>query len=147
MLQLVYLSNATTHFNNAPDDEINDILDIAIKFNQEHDITGMLAYRSGIFLQILEGEKYLVQELFGRIAMDQRHESIRVLIKQECTERLFPHWSMAYKKIDNADMINLEQIYPWEEIINASKSNIVIPNDKILEIFKCLRFKNFRACG
>lgn len=141
MFQLVYLSFAADDFEAEGERGIDDILHTARTFNKEHNITGMLLYKGGVFLQILEGKREDVQMLYGKICMDLRHFGQKILVKQDVVGRIFDEWTMAYKKVDeiNADIVNM--ILPWQEIVDQTRANHHITKDKILEIFKKFRFE------
>jgi hypothetical protein len=53
LIQLLYSSKATTALSPA---ELTAILDKSVANNQARQITGLLLYRDGCFLQLLEGE-------------------------------------------------------------------------------------------
>ena len=48
-------------------DELKAILSAARTNNSKKDISGMLVYHAGSFLQVLEGPEDTVTELFGKI--------------------------------------------------------------------------------
>ncbi|GAB4405548.1 MAG: BLUF domain-containing protein [Bacteriovoracaceae bacterium] len=77
-----------------------ELLDKSRKNNDKIGVTGMLIYQSSIFLQLLEGDRESVQKLFNKIKADKRHDQVIILYEGQTEERLFPHWTMAYKKID-----------------------------------------------
>jgi len=52
LIQLIYVSAATNRFNPA---ELRELLRLARLKNQQLDVTGMLLYHEGSFLQVLEG--------------------------------------------------------------------------------------------
>jgi hypothetical protein len=60
MIQLVYLSS--TRWLLTPGD-ITSILESSLRNNARDNITGILLYRSGSVLQLLEGEEDLVHRL------------------------------------------------------------------------------------
>jgi len=64
--------------------------------NLLNDITGVLCSGEGIFLQILEGERSVVNKLYVDICKDQRHTDIELLHFEEVTQRVFYAWSMDY---------------------------------------------------
>ena len=64
MYRLVYLSAAKTLFSKA---ELLDLLVKAREKNHRRGLTGILLYRNGDFLQLLEGEKTVVEEIFATI--------------------------------------------------------------------------------
>jgi hypothetical protein len=139
ILQLVYLSHATEAFNY--DSDIDAILDHANRFNKEQAITGMLLFRGGVFLQLLEGPKEAVQNLYGKIATDNRHTSLKLLVKQNTTERLFENWSMAFTSIDDIDYKKMSELIDWDEMSRKVVVEEGISNPEILDVFKTFRFK------
>jgi hypothetical protein len=66
------------------------------KSNQANEITGVLCSGEGIFLQVLEGERRVVNKLYVDICKDQRHTDIELLHFEEVTQRVFYAWSMDY---------------------------------------------------
>jgi len=62
MFQLVYCSEA---IENIEQNDIDAILETALGFNAENNITGCLLFHNGEFIQLLEGEKDIVLELFN----------------------------------------------------------------------------------
>ncbi|HEY6132679.1 MAG TPA: BLUF domain-containing protein [Rubrivivax sp.] len=57
-------------------------------------VTGVLCFSGGIFLQVLEGGRSAVNQLYNRIVTDPRHSDVELLIYQEIGERCFAGWSM-----------------------------------------------------
>ena len=140
MMQMAYLSFATRSFKKNLDNNIDAILQEARTHNAKHDITGQLIYRAGIFIQLLEGDKNVVEHLLGRIVLDNtRHENIKVLLKQKMIKRVFPDWSMAYKKLDDQSMDMVNSLVPWQKLINASNANVDIEPDKIFSLFEDIK--------
>jgi hypothetical protein len=77
-------------------DDLQELLDSARANNAAKGITGALIYAEGIFLQILEGDKVLLQELMAKIRRDLRHESVFVVRESEVAKAIFGSWKMAY---------------------------------------------------
>jgi hypothetical protein len=80
------------------------ILEAAVRNNKQMNVTGMLLYADGNVMQVLEGEKAVVLELFQTIKLDKRHSGIFVLVEQEIAARQFASWSMGFKHIKEADL-------------------------------------------
>lgn len=97
MIQLVYLSS-TRWLLTA--DDVARILDSSLRNNARDNITGILIYRSGSVMQLLEGEADLVHRLFEVIKRDERHHRITLLYDIPVKERDFTGWSMAYRNLD-----------------------------------------------
>ena len=71
------------------------ILVQAQKHNPVQGITGVLCQGQGFFLQVLEGERDRVNNLYRRICADNRHHDVTLLHYEEINERQFGQWSMA----------------------------------------------------
>ncbi len=95
--QLAYVSGATSAFSvNA----LRRLAGGAARSNRLSNITGMLLYHNQRFLQLLEGDRQRVSELFTRICQDDRHDSILVLMQRSVPVRQFPTWSMKLAQVD-----------------------------------------------
>ena len=140
MFQIVYISYSANKFDPNGTEGIDSILEVARQYNQTKAVTGMLLYKGGIFLQILEGERAEIERLYGKIALDLRHEGLKILVKQDISERIFNDWSMAYKKIDEPDLNIINTILPWKSIVDDTQNRKAIAGDKILQIFKEFRY-------
>jgi len=137
--QIVYLSQATDTFQE--DRDIDDILQMAQSRNQEAGVTGMLLFKGGVFLQILEGPKDAVKTIFGSIASDFRHHNLTVIAKQSTLDRIFEDWTMGYRKVSEIDLDEIKTILPWDEMIQKTLKGEKIPSTQLLEVFKRFRFK------
>lgn len=100
LVSLVYCSSATHPFS---EQELADLLAVSRARNSAHDITGMLLYRGGEFVQILEGTRSDVESLMEIIGRDPRHEDVRVLIEEPLHERRFAEWTMGYQSLVAAE--------------------------------------------
>ncbi len=80
MFELIYCSIAKPDLKSK---DIQDILQTAIDFNSKNNITGCLLFHNNEFLQILEGEKSVIQELFASIERDERHSQVILLDQYE----------------------------------------------------------------
>jgi len=96
--QLVYLSAATEAFSE--EDDLSDILKASRRNNRHRDITGMLLYSDGGFIQALEGPKEEVLDLYEKIEQDPRHGSTITLLDRSAEERAFSEWEMGFKQVD-----------------------------------------------
>jgi len=94
---LAYVSSAVSLFS---EQELTDLLVKSRKNNQALDITGMLLYKEGNFMQLLEGPKDAVLSLKRKIEKDSRHSGMIVLLREEHEKREFPDWSMGFKSLN-----------------------------------------------
>ena len=59
---------------------------------------GVLIYNGLNFLQVLEGTRLNVEEVFNRIVQDPRHISVTTVLAESAELRMFAGWSMAGRK-------------------------------------------------
>lgn len=62
--------------------------------NAKLGVTGLLLSEGEFFLQVLEGPRPHVSELFLRIARDDRHRDVTLIEADTITEACYPNWSM-----------------------------------------------------
>ena len=92
-IQLLYLSNAKPELKQA---ELDKILEVSRKNNPSRDITGLLVFANGVFIQVLEGPSSEVTNLFETICDDTRHQEVAMLGEYVGQERIFSKWSMGF---------------------------------------------------
>jgi hypothetical protein len=102
--QIFYSSQATADMSVA---DLEQILVDARAGNAARNVTGVLVFVDGVFLQILEGERDTVLGLMSSIAADPRHRTVKVFHEAEAGERTFGNWRMAYLSA------NAEQLSTW----------------------------------
>lgn len=98
MFELLYTSISPVGLSES---DLIKILEKARLKNKRLGITGMLIYHDREIMQILEGEKSKVEELFQTIFEDDRHRSIDKFFQGEIETRAFSEWSMAFKSLDD----------------------------------------------
>lgn len=74
---------------------LSDIVKISRKNNPRSTITGIISYRDGQYLQVLEGPSLEVDQLMAKIATDPRHEDLWVFMDTDITERTFHNWGVS----------------------------------------------------
>jgi len=99
MYHLVYMSTAVERLSDAA---LKDLLAESRMRNGLHEITGILIYGDGKFIQVLEGPKGKVEALYMTIRGDRRHRDVTTLVTTENDSRDFPGWAMAYSDDRNA---------------------------------------------
>ena len=70
------------------------ILSAARRNNPQWGITGALICRHDVYLQLIEGPSDSIDALYARIKADDRHLDVRLLLRTEMNERMFPAWAM-----------------------------------------------------
>jgi hypothetical protein len=80
------------------------ILEQSRSRNPKIGVTGVLCFSDDIFIQVLEGGRDEVCELYNTIARDTRHQNVRILSFEEIRERRFGNWTMG--------QVNLAKVNP-----------------------------------
>jgi hypothetical protein len=75
---------------------LDDILTRSRRNNLKTGITGLLCVSDQIFVQILEGGRDEVCDLYGAILKDKRHTHVRMLSYEEIETREFAGWTMGH---------------------------------------------------
>ena len=91
LVRLIYASRAADSDASAATESI---LAQSRAHNPSSGITGILCHGGGIFLQALEGGRAAVNELYGHIQRDKRHQDVVLLSYEEISERSFGGWTM-----------------------------------------------------
>ncbi len=112
MYELVY--NSVAYRPDIADSELERILEGARKNNLEMDITGVLVFNNGEFVQLLEGPREAVLHVYDEIIFhNHRHSALVIGWEDEIEQHRFGDWSMGYQpvdKLDSAKTPNLEII-------------------------------------
>jgi hypothetical protein len=74
---------------------VDTILAQSRKNNPDIGVTGLLCVSDDLFIQVLEGGRDEVCDLFNAIVRDERHQQVRLLVFEEISERQFGNWTMA----------------------------------------------------
>lgn len=85
--------------------------------NLQYNITGVLFYDNGTFIQVLEGEEASLRILMEKISNDSRHKNIIYLVDSPLAKRSFQNWNMdtiqlnlKLNKLD-ASLIEFRKLY------------------------------------
>ena len=100
MFHLTYASSAAQDFSKA---DLNELLAQCRENNAKLGLTGMLLYKDGNFMQVLEGEEGVVREVYAKISTDPRHTGEILLHQGPLEERQFPDWSMGLRDLSSPE--------------------------------------------
>ena len=120
--RIVYTSQATEHLNKR---SLLDLMHTSRAYNTIDEISGVLMHKNGYFLQIIEGQSDVVDNLFARLLSDTRHNKVNMILDSSVDSRLFPNWSMGCADFDDPELsmipgINIDFSEPQliEDLIN-----------------------------
>lgn len=119
MIQLAYVSQSIGLMSQQ---ELLELLDEARAINAEANVTGMLLYKDGSFIQVLEGEEEAVRTIFGRIERDPRHENVRTLYDEQVERRDFPDWAMGFHNLNGMDLTALPGYCDFMDTPNLART-------------------------
>jgi hypothetical protein len=91
LVRLLYASRSVEKLS---PEVIDGILTASRKKNPALGITGLLCHSGDIFMQVLEGGREVVNQLYHDICRDPRHRDVVLLKYGEITERHFAGWTM-----------------------------------------------------
>jgi len=135
MYRVAYVSSAVELFS---DRQLTELLEQSRKKNRSLDITGMLLYKDGNFMQLLEGPRAAVESLVARIKLDPRHRGFIALLKEEETTREFSGWEMGFKKLEADTVVDIPGYSDFLELPLDSEEFLQAPS-KALQLL--LSFK------
>ncbi|MCZ4319205.1 BLUF domain-containing protein [Aequorivita viscosa] len=84
-----YISNAISLWENG---QLQDFFESVVKRNNALDISGLLLYHEGTFVQVLEGDQITVDSLFSAVKSDTRHNQLTVMMEREIKHRIFKNY-------------------------------------------------------
>jgi len=109
LVRLMYASRAAASMDN---ESLAAIMKKSRAHNPQVGVTGVLCFSGGIFLQVLEGGRLPVSQLYNRIANDARHHDVALLRYEEIGERRFAGWSMGQVQMN---MLNPALLLKYSE--------------------------------
>lgn len=139
LIHLIYSSAAATNFTEA---EVTSVLAAARSKNSVHDVSGMLLFVDGSFLQVLEGPTNAVDAIFETISSDSRHSQIVTIIRETIARRDFSDWSMGYAKAtprELAEISGLNDFFDGAGCLNRLTHG---RTKKLLTAFKAGRWRS-----
>jgi hypothetical protein len=89
---------------------IEEICQVARRENGKRNITGIIFYENGYFVQALEGSKEVLDQLMTNIQADSRHSQVKILVNKAVNRRIFPDWAMRGLSLADHSLFNPETI-------------------------------------
>jgi hypothetical protein len=124
------------HSTGSPDltaKDISSILENAREFNKINGITGCLIYHNHMFIQALEGDRTIIEELYLHVKKDKRHSDVKPLYQDFISERKFNIWNMAFIDLTpDHDNIMERELFETNFIAYCE---LVDKSDELLAVF------------
>lgn len=130
---ITYVSSAKEIFTQ---EKLWELLRRARDANAQHDITGMLLYKDGSFIQAIEGPPDAIGRLYDNICADQTHHLMIKLIDDPISERAFADWSMGFQNLSAGQPAEpgfTEYLKIWPAAVTAKRPT---PPEALLAWFR-----------
>jgi len=112
MIQISYISSAKEPLSNQ---DLLGLLQECRENNAQSGVTGMLIYCNATFLQVLEGDEKVVDDLIDKIRKDARHANLQVLHRRTIERRQYSDWSMGFKRVSDKELRVVEGLRDFGE--------------------------------
>ncbi|MFN3608245.1 MAG: BLUF domain-containing protein [Hyphomonas sp.] len=100
LFRLIYVSTARPGLSEM---DMSTLVNTSQSNNDERHITGYLVHNGENFMQLIEGARQEVADVFSRIVNDDRHSGVVRILAERADRRVFPDWSMNYFRVDPAE--------------------------------------------
>lgn len=97
--RVLYVSQAAQRLG------VQDVLHLATRSaasNARVNITGLLIFAGGCFLQVVEGEGRAVSYLMERLRHDKRHRDVAIVVDESIRQRSYGEWHMGCHLLESA---------------------------------------------
>lgn len=127
---ICYMSDST---NDESMLTIKDIYKKAKLNNAKNNISGVLIYHNGNYLQVLEGNENDVNKTYERIAKDTRHKNIIKVINANVEQRIFEDYNFGFTIVrSSSEFEELNDYLNWLKNADHQIANRLI---KMVENF------------
>ena len=101
---VVYVSSAVREMSAV---ELAALLEDARAENLKRDVTGVLFYDGGAFVQCFEGPEESIPVIYDRIRASRRHHELVELMNERVDRRSFEGWEMALAQPTRSELLAL----------------------------------------
>lgn len=117
------------------DEMMTDVISKAKINNLKLEVSGLLFYHQGQFLQMIEGSKENLESLMSIIETDERHFDIHRIVDEKVTQRGFQEWNMDSFNLSDNETIETSEL---EAIISAYRKVVRMESETLVEFLKLL---------
>jgi hypothetical protein len=107
------------------ENQLNELFYQSILNNTSQNITGILLYKEGTFIQILEGKDRAINNLFKTIHDDKDHNNITKIIDRRIEKRLFENFRAGYITLNNYKKMDILETF-LRNRNNPPHSNVIL---------------------
>ena len=129
LVRLVYVSQPVGPITTTV---TTSILEKSSVYNKKENITGLLCQGTGLWMQVLEGERHQVNVLYSRIMASRHHHNIELLSMEEITQRQFGQWSMALVHLSKDDPM-VRMAHPEFDPYTATSKEAISLLDELIK--------------
>lgn len=97
MHMITYVSTARNLFSKK---DLEALLVKSRENNARFDITGLLLYKGGNFIQAIEGAQGAIRRLYENIRSDATHYNVLTILDEPVEMRAFTGWRMGFINLD-----------------------------------------------
>jgi len=119
-MKLYYLVYTSTPGKRLTEAEMQNLLEVSREANRRFEVTGLLLCLTDSYIQLIEGPKAHIEQLYKNIQRDQRHFRVTTLCEGAITSRHYPGWAMAYQK---------------QDITSTSSADLSLVDEQVLQLF------------
>lgn len=112
-----------------------DIVATSKAANPRHDITGVLFFTRGKFLQVIEGPEEELRQLMRNIEGDARHTNVQYLIDTPVARRGFSRWNMDFFRLEPEQKFDAETM---KELTRSFEAQLLPRSDMLVLYYKAL---------
>ncbi|MFM9989831.1 MAG: BLUF domain-containing protein [Burkholderiaceae bacterium] len=128
MIRITYLSQAAPNFSSI---DLLYLLEQCHVNNPKLGLTGLLIFGNETFLQTIEGENHIVEEIIDKISKDKRHIKFQVLSKQLIENRQYSNWAMGFEKLTEQTIAEVPKLKNF--MLSDFNPEYLSSNDSVIE--------------
>ncbi len=119
---IIYISNAVKLFE---EKQLIRLFYQSAHNNISNNITGILLYNEGTFIQILEGKEEALNKLFKTIHRDRRHNNITKILDRRIGKRLFKNYRSGFSTLNNYGKLDALETFLTNRN-NSSHAHVIL---------------------
>ncbi len=131
LVRLLYASRSAKPVEH---DVVESILAQSRRHNPELGVTGILCQSGELFMQVLEGGRAAVNQLYNQIVRDTRHRDVVILHYEEITERRFAAWTMGQvnlAKVNRSTLLKYSETAEFDPYAVSGKVALALLDELI----------------